>query len=82
MKLNVNMRDINHRFTHYINEVQEGNEIIVIRRGQPVARIVPFNKSNKLSSEQKAALKRTLKRMTTGYHLGGHFDRDSLYKAP
>lgn len=76
MKHRVNMRDANHHLARYINAVQEGDEIIIMKYGEPVACIIPFKKSKKLNSKQKAALVRTRKRMNTGYHLGGHFDRE------
>lgn len=80
MKHQVNMRDVNHHLARYISAVQEGDEIIIMKHGEPVACIVPFKKSKKLNSKQKAALVRTRKRMNAGYHLGGRFDRETIYE--
>jgi antitoxin (DNA-binding transcriptional repressor) of toxin-antitoxin stability system len=59
-----------------------GAEILVTRRGQPVARIVPVQPSRErqLTPEQEAALERTRRRLEKGWDLGGgKFNRDELY---
>ena len=58
-----------------------GAEILVTRRGQPVARIVPAQPpgERRLTPEQEAAHARSMARLRKGGDLGGgKFDRDEL----
>jgi hypothetical protein len=63
-------------------DVEAGAEVLVTRRGRPVARIVPAQRSRErqLTPEQEAALERTRRRLEKGWDLGGgKFNRDELY---
>jgi prevent-host-death family protein len=78
----VSAREANQQFARILREVEAGAEILVTRRGQPVARIVPVQTSRErqLTPEQEAAHARTMKRLRKGWDLGGgKFDRDELY---
>ena len=70
MKQLISIREANQHLSRYIDAVQAGDEIIITRRGLPVARLTAFAKSSELSDEQKAARKRSLARMRKGYSLG------------
>ena len=55
--------------------------IVITRRGQPVARIVPEPVQRELTPEQVEARERTRHRMAAGYSLGGRrIDRDTLHE--
>ena len=78
----VSAREANQQFSRLLRDVEAGAEILVTRRGRPVARIVPAQSpgERQLTSEQEAALERTRRRLEKGWDLGGgKFNRDELY---
>jgi prevent-host-death family protein len=75
MKEQINIREANQHLSRYVDAVQEGAEIIITRRGVPVARLTGIQKSMGLTEAQEQARKRTLARMRKGYSLGGHMPR-------
>jgi prevent-host-death family protein len=78
----VSAREANQQFSRILRDVEAGAEILVTRRGQPVARIVPAQprRERQLTPEQEAALERTRRRLEKGWDLGGgKFVRDELY---
>jgi prevent-host-death family protein len=78
----VSAREANQQFSRILRDVEAGAEILVTRRGQPVARIVPvqLSRERQLTPEQEAALERTRGRLEKGWDLGGgKFNRDELY---
>ena len=81
MEQHINLREANQHLSRYIEAVQQGHEIIITRRGQPVARLVGVTSKKVLSVEQQEARKRSLERMRRGYPLGGQpIRRDELYE--
>ena len=82
MQRSVSAREANQQFSRVLREVEAGAEIVVTRRGQPVARIVPAQPPGErhLTPEQEAAHARTMARLRKGGDLGGgKFNRDELY---
>ena len=82
MQRSVSAREANQQFARILRDVEAGAEILVTRRGQPVARIVPAHPpgERQLTPEQEAALERTRRRLEKGWDLGGgKFNRDELY---
>jgi prevent-host-death family protein len=78
----VSAREANQQFSRILRDVEAGAEVLVTRRGQPVARIVPAQPpgERRLTPEQEAALERTRRRLEKGWNLGGgKFVRDELY---
>jgi prevent-host-death family protein len=78
----VSAREANQHFSRILRDVEAGAEIVVTRRGQPVARIVPVSRAGgrQLTPEQEAAHARSMKRLRAGWALGGgKFSRDELY---
>jgi prevent-host-death family protein len=74
------LRQAHQEFSRWVRQVEAGAEIVVTRRGQPVARLVPISSQQILSSEQQAALRRVEERMRHGYRLGGQAPRrDDLH---
>lgn len=77
----ISLREANQHLSQYIDSVEQGNEIIITRRGVPIAKIMPIPKKRELSSQQQKSWKRLLSHLTKGYHLGGEkFDRDSTHE--
>lgn len=80
MSKTVTLRDANQNFARYVREVQAGEEIVITRRGEPVAKLSPVSRKRVLTPEQQAARRRALARMKKGWPLGiEKLDRDSLY---
>jgi prevent-host-death family protein len=78
----VSAREANQQFARILRDVEAGAEILVTRRGQPVARIVPAHPpgEHRLTPEQEAAHARSMARLRKGWDLGGgKFNRDQLY---
>lgn len=77
----VSLREANQHLSHYIDEVEQGHEIIITRRGQPVARLLPIAKKRELTAAQQKTWKRLLTQLSKGYPLGkGKFNRDELHE--
>ena len=70
MQQQVSLREANQHLSQYIDEVEQGIEIIITRRGQPVARLLPIAKKRELTPEQKKIWKRLLTQLSKGYSLG------------
>ena len=81
MEQHISLREANQHLSRYIGAVQQGHEIIITRRGQPVARLVGVTSKKVLSVEQQEARNRSLERMRRGYPLEGQpIRRDELYE--
>lgn len=60
----VAIRDANQGFAKLIREVEAGQEVVITRRGRPVARIEPIRGGRRvLTPEQEAAWARIQERM-------------------
>ena len=82
MARHLSLRDANQRFAQCIREVESGEEIVITRRGQPVARMVPVRRVLRaLTPEQEAALARMRALAGEGWTLGDQrFDRDEAHE--
>jgi prevent-host-death family protein len=81
MKQQVSLREANQHLSRYIAAAERGEEVVITRRGKPIAKLVKVSTTPKLTSAQKAARERMLTRMTTGYRLGGEVPaRESLHE--
>ena len=75
----ISARDANQRFSKLLAEVAGGQEVVITRRGRPVARLSPIA-GRPMSPEREAAIKRMVAMMKKGVNLGGSkFKRDELY---
>ncbi len=77
----VSIREANQHLSRYLERVEQGTEIIITRRGKPIARVLAVETRQRLSDTQRAARERLRERMKRGYALGGtRIDRDSLHE--
>ena len=78
----VSIRDANQHLSQYLERVEQGAEIVITRRGKPIARVLPIIEAKPLLTDaQCAARARLWERMNLGYALGGtRSDRDSLHE--
>jgi prevent-host-death family protein len=78
MSKTITLRDANQGFSRCIREVEAGEEFVITRKGQPIARLIPMGRKRVLSPEQEAALTRFV---TTSWRLEtGKLDRDEIYQ--
>jgi len=81
MSKTVTLRDANQNFAKYVRAVQSGQEFVITRRGEPVAKLTPVSTKRVLTPEQQAARERTRRRLKKGWRLGiGKIDRDDLHE--
>jgi prevent-host-death family protein len=78
MKELINIREANQHLSRYVDAVQDGAEIIITRRGRPVAKLTGIQESRGLTEGQDLARKRSLARMRKGYSLGGNVPRRDI----
>jgi prevent-host-death family protein len=78
----ISLREANQAFSRCIREVEAGEEYVITRKGQPVARLVPVPHKRVLTPEQEAALARAVAIMEEGWDLSLEYplDRDSLHE--
>jgi len=66
----VSARDANQAFSKLLAAAAAGEEIVITRRGKPVARLGPFSDEAEIRAQKRAA-DRTVKRLRRGVHFGG-----------
>ncbi|MCG6940829.1 MAG: type II toxin-antitoxin system prevent-host-death family antitoxin [Thiohalocapsa sp.] len=77
----VSIREANQHVSRCLERVEDGAEIVITRRGKPIARLSPITAGAELADAQRAARERLRERMRRGYALGGlRADRDGLHE--
>jgi prevent-host-death family protein len=80
MSKTISLREANQGFSRCIRAVEAGEEFVITRNGQPVARLVPIGGKRVLTPEQEAARARALAMMKEGWALNtGPLNRGELY---
>lgn len=78
MKQQISLREANQRLSQYIEAVERGEEVVITRRGKPIAKIVAISRHRKASPEQMQAWTRL---KTSARNLGiGRPKRDELHE--
>ncbi len=82
MRYTIGLREANHRLAKHIKAVEEGHEVIITRRGRPVARLTADVGLDKASDPAwQAAYERMVRMMAEGLPLGGiRMKRDEIYE--
>ena len=81
MEQQITLREANQHLSRYIEAVEQGDEVVITKRGVPVARLTPIPKEKSLTPAQTEARARARQRMKEGYSLGGErFDRDAAHE--
>ncbi len=76
----VSLREANQNFSSCVAEVEAGESLILVRRGKPVARIVPFTEEEPRDPKHEAAVKKLAAFLKEGLDLGGiKVNREELY---
>jgi prevent-host-death family protein len=77
----VSLREANQNFSSCVAEVEAGESLILVRRGKPVARIVPFSEEEPRDPKHEAAVKKLAAFLKEGFDLGGiKVNREDLYE--
>ena len=77
----VSAREANHRFAQVLSSVEAGEQIVVTKRGKPVAVISPYRAEP--SEERKAAIERMIASMDEPVELRAPFrtfTRDEMHE--
>ncbi|HLB80880.1 MAG TPA: type II toxin-antitoxin system prevent-host-death family antitoxin [Dongiaceae bacterium] len=81
MTKTITLREANQNFARYVREVEAGQEFVITRRGEAVAKLSPVAAKRMLTPEQEAAWRRTQARMAKGWELGDwKVSRDKLHE--
>ena len=76
----VSAREANQQFSRLLGRVADGEEIVITRRGQPVATLSPY-RGRTMTAERKAAVERMLALMERGFPMGGiRATRDEMHE--
>jgi prevent-host-death family protein len=76
----VSAREANQGFSKLLAEAAGGEEIVITRRGKPVAKLVPIGTA-KSDEKRERAIERMMERMRRGLDLGGRkFTRDEMHE--
>lgn len=76
-KQQVSLREANQHLSRYVAEVEKGSEVLITRRGKPVARLSGIPERRRMSREQRRALTR-LKASARVLNIG-RVRREELY---
>lgn len=66
----VSAREANQQFSRLLGEVAEGEEVVITRRGQPVATLAPY-RGRPMTPEREAAIERLMTLFEKGFPMGG-----------
>jgi prevent-host-death family protein len=66
----VSLREANQNFSSCIAEVESGERLVLLRRGKPVAEIIPYTKK-RLDPKREAARRELIAIMREGIPMGG-----------
>ena len=76
----VSLMTANQEFSRLIRDVERGEDIVITRRGRPIARLIPHRADKTADPEWRAAHARMMERLEEGVSLGGlRVERDTLY---
>jgi prevent-host-death family protein len=76
----VSAREANQQFARLLGEAANGEEIVITRRGKPVAILTPYRRPP-LTPEQEAAIEEAVQIMKRGLVRGARrFTRDEMHE--
>lgn len=78
MKQQITLREANQHLSRYIEAATHGHEVVITKRGKPVAKLVPFTAEQTVTAERQSAWK-ILQSSASGLNIG-KFDRDTCYE--
>jgi prevent-host-death family protein len=64
----VSSREANQKFSKILAAAEKGREVVITKRGKPVAKLVPYSPA-RISPEREAAIRRMMAMMRKGWDL-------------
>ena len=81
MTKTITLREANQTFARCVRAVEAGEEFVITRNGEAVAKLVPIAGRRVLTAAQQAARVRARRRVEQGWPIGaGPLDRDALHE--
>jgi prevent-host-death family protein len=75
----VTAREANQGFSRILREAEEGESVVILRRGRPVALLAPYPTAD--TEERKRAITQIVGLMRQGVPIGGRpFTRDEMHE--
>ncbi len=77
----VSARDANHGFSELLSHVEQGEEVLITKRGRPVAVLSPY-RPPLMTAERQVAVDHAIRVMERGLSWGNalqHFTRDDMH---
>jgi prevent-host-death family protein len=75
----ITAREANQSFSRVLKEAENGDSIVITRRGQPVAVLAPYRNVHR--GDRERAIERIVALMREGLPLGGRrFTRDEMHE--
>jgi prevent-host-death family protein len=78
----VSARQANHEFSDLLSRAEQGEEILITKRGKPVAFLGPY-RPPQMTAERKKAIQRAIDVMTKGLSWGNalpRFKREEMHE--
>ena len=76
----VSAREANQQFSRLLAEVSAGEEVVITRRGAPVATLSPY-RGRPMTPERQAAIERMMEFGRKGFRMGGiRATRDEMHE--
>lgn len=80
----VSAREANQQFSRVLAEAEGGQEVVITRRGEPVATLIPY-RAPEMTPEKKAAVERAIAMMRQGLPIDAAaprppFTRDEMHE--
>jgi antitoxin (DNA-binding transcriptional repressor) of toxin-antitoxin stability system len=73
-------REANQHFSRLLSEVAAGEEVVITKRGRPVAKLSRY-RGRPMTPEREAAIERMVGMMRKGFRLGGlKVTRDEMHE--
>ena len=78
MKQQITLREANQHLSRYIEAAIHGDEVVITKRGKPVAKLMPITTERAVTPERQAAWK-ALQSSASGLNIG-KFEREACYE--
>jgi prevent-host-death family protein len=75
----ISAREANQSFSRVLSEAENGDTVVITRRGKPVAVLAPY--ASRQSPQRQQAIERAIELMRKGLPLGNRrFTRDEMHE--
>jgi len=74
----VTAREANQAFSNILKQAEQGESVVITRRGRPVAMLTPYATSD--VRERELAVEHIVRLMRKGVPIGRRFSRDEMHE--